>query len=70
MTPSPIAPAPMPTSSTFAESSGHPAPTQESGQQPPAKKGRTNTPWTPAEELRLKHFRDAGKSWSEIAKVR
>ncbi|KAE9993029.1 hypothetical protein EG327_006811 [Venturia inaequalis] len=69
MTPSPIAPAPMPTSSTFAESSsGHPAPTQDSGQQPPAKKGRTNTPWTPAEELRLKHMRDAGKSWSEIAK--
>ncbi|TID19650.1 myb dna-binding domain [Venturia nashicola] len=68
MTPSPIAPAPVPTSSAFAESSGHPAPTQESGQQPPAKKSRTNTPWTPAEELRLKHMRDAGKSWSEIAK--
>jgi hypothetical protein len=70
MTPSPIAPAPMPTSSSFAEVSGHPAPTQEGSGPPPAKKGRTNTPWTPAEELRLKHMRDAGKSWSEIAKVR
>jgi len=33
------------------------------------KKGRTNTPWTPGEELRLKGMRDAGKSWSEIAKT-
>jgi hypothetical protein len=39
-------------------------------QQPPPKKGRTNTPWTPAEEQRLKAMRDAGNSWSEIAKVR
>lgn len=37
---------------------------------PPAKKSRTNTPWTPAEELRLKQMRDAGQSWAEIAKVR
>ncbi|KAF2095378.1 hypothetical protein NA57DRAFT_44374, partial [Rhizodiscina lignyota] len=36
--------------------------------QPPPKKGRTNTPWTPAEEQRLKQMRDAGNSWSEIAK--
>jgi hypothetical protein len=36
---------------------------------PPAKKSRTNTPWTPAEELRLKQMRDAGSSWAEIAKV-
>lgn len=36
---------------------------------PPAKKSRTNTPWTPAEELRLKQMRDAGNSWAEIAKV-
>jgi hypothetical protein len=36
---------------------------------PPVKKGRTNTPWTPQEEQRLKQMRDAGKSWSEIAKV-
>ncbi|GJC96219.1 MYB DNA-binding domain-containing protein [Colletotrichum higginsianum] len=39
-------------------------------QPPPAKKSRTNTPWTPAEELRLKQMRDAGSSWAEIAKVR
>ncbi|KAI1465174.1 uncharacterized protein F4812DRAFT_439935 [Daldinia caldariorum] len=36
---------------------------------PPAKKSRTNTPWTPAEELRLKQMRDAGNSWAEIAKT-
>ncbi|EMF14798.1 uncharacterized protein SEPMUDRAFT_40399, partial [Sphaerulina musiva SO2202] len=36
---------------------------------PPVKKGRTNTPWTPAEEQRLKTLRDAGSSWSEIAKT-
>lgn len=34
------------------------------------KKGRTNTPWTAEEEQRLKTMRDAGRSWSEIAKVR
>ncbi|KAK3676604.1 hypothetical protein LTR78_003378 [Recurvomyces mirabilis] len=34
-----------------------------------ARKGRTNTPWTPAEEQRLKTMRDAGSSWSEIAKT-
>ena len=34
------------------------------------KKGRTNTPWTAEEEQRLKSMRDAGCSWSEIAKVR
>lgn len=38
-------------------------------QEPRVKKSRTNTPWTPAEEQRLKHMRDAGNSWSEIAKV-
>jgi hypothetical protein len=37
---------------------------------PSAKKARTNTPWTPAEEKRLKQMRDAGNTWSEIAKVR
>lgn len=36
---------------------------------PPTKKSRTNTPWTPQEELRLKQMRDAGNSWAEIAKV-
>lgn len=33
------------------------------------KKGRTNTPWSPAEEQKLKNMRDVGNSWSEIAKV-
>ncbi|KAI9717603.1 MAG: hypothetical protein M1828_007164 [Chrysothrix sp. TS-e1954] len=33
------------------------------------KKSRTNTPWTPAEEQRLKNMRDVGSSWSEIAKT-
>ncbi|KAF2090098.1 hypothetical protein K490DRAFT_71764 [Saccharata proteae CBS 121410] len=37
--------------------------------QPAPKKGRTNTPWTAAEEQRLKVMRDAGNSWSEIAKT-
>lgn len=45
-------------------------PDPETPAQPPPKKGRTNTPWTPAEEQRLKQMRDAGNSWSEIAKVR
>ena len=40
-----------------------------STEEPKMKKSRTNTPWTPAEELRLKQMRDAGNSWSEIAKV-
>jgi hypothetical protein len=38
-------------------------------QEPKIKKSRTNTPWTPAEEQRLKQMRDTGNSWSEIAKV-
>ena len=33
------------------------------------KKSRTNTPWTPSEEQRLKIMRDQGNSWGEIAKV-
>ncbi|KAH7121133.1 hypothetical protein B0J11DRAFT_551620 [Dendryphion nanum] len=37
--------------------------------EPKAKKSRTNTPWTPAEEQRLKQMRDQGNSWSEIAKT-
>lgn len=36
---------------------------------PAQKKSRTNTPWTPAEELRLKNMRDEGRSWAEIAKT-
>jgi hypothetical protein len=47
-----------------------PAPTAPSSPDTPKKKGRTNTPWTAEEEQRLKAMRDAGKSWSEIAKVR
>lgn len=39
------------------------------GGAPPAKKSRTNTPWTPQEEHRLKQMRDAGNSWAEIAKT-
>ena len=40
-----------------------------STEEPKMKKSRTNTPWTPAEELRLKQMRDTGNSWSVIAKV-
>jgi len=39
------------------------------GPSPTTKKSRTNTPWTPEEEQRLKMMRDAGASWSEIAKT-
>lgn len=46
-----------------------PAQVDASTEEPKMKKSRTNTPWTPAEELRLKQMRDAGNSWSEIAKV-
>lgn len=42
---------------------------ETAAQEPKIKKSRTNTPWTPAEELRLKQMRDAGNSWSEIAKT-
>ncbi|KAF1916570.1 hypothetical protein BDU57DRAFT_516760 [Ampelomyces quisqualis] len=45
------------------------APVDASAPEPKFKKSRTNTPWTPAEELRLKQMRDAGNSWSEIAKT-
>lgn len=61
--PAPAVPAATPTA---------PAPTDDSSaaNPPPTKKSRTNTPWSPAEELRLKQMRDAGNSWAEIAKVR
>lgn len=52
-------------STTVAGGASAEAPTPE--QRP--KKSRTNTPWTPAEEQRLKQMRDAGNSWSEIAKT-
>jgi hypothetical protein len=42
---------------------------EASAPEPKLKKSRTNTPWTPAEELRLKQMRDTGNTWSEIAKV-
>merc|ERR1711939_1002355 len=48
---------------------GGPGPSQAQLPSPVAKKGRTNTPWTPAEEQRLKAPREAGSSWSEIAKT-
>lgn len=43
---------------------------EESAPAPAPKKSRTNTPWSPAEEQRLKMMRDAGSTWGEIAKVR
>lgn len=49
--------------------SAMPVPGDEAAPAPPAKKSRTNTPWTPQEELRLKQMRDAGNSWAEIAKT-
>ncbi|KAL8719696.1 MAG: hypothetical protein Q9225_003328 [Loekoesia sp. 1 TL-2023] len=63
--------------SGYRPSSGYAALSQQ-GEQPAEvppqgtipKKSRTNTPWSPAEEQRLKTMRDAGNSWSEIAKVR
>ncbi|EHK96451.1 Homeo [Glarea lozoyensis ATCC 20868] len=69
--------APGPASSPSAMSGpSNPAPPTASAEEanmgsmaPPAKKSRTNTPWTPAEEQRLKTMRDAGNSWAEIAKT-
>ena len=52
-----------------AESSNKSQKTQDTDSPATAKKGRTNTPWTAAEELRLKQMRDASHSWSEIAKT-
>ncbi|KAH8684594.1 putative Myb-related protein B, partial [Tricladium varicosporioides] len=57
--------APTATSSNSTEEPSMASPTMG----PPAKKSRTNTPWTPAEEQRLKNMRDAGNSWAEIAKT-
>lgn len=42
---------------------------QQQMQPPPAKKSRTNTPWTAVEEQRLKAMREAGNNWAEIAKT-
>ncbi|KAI4150142.1 MAG: hypothetical protein L6R39_002337 [Caloplaca ligustica] len=62
--------------STYIPPAGYATQPQESeqavdapAQSSPPKKSRTNTPWSPAEEQRLKTMRDAGNSWSEIAKT-
>ncbi|RFU35159.1 hypothetical protein B7463_g1255, partial [Scytalidium lignicola] len=47
---------------------GNPPPMPTADMGPPAKKSRTNTPWTPAEEQKLKAMRDANHSWADIAK--
>ncbi|KAE8144918.1 hypothetical protein BDV25DRAFT_165792 [Aspergillus avenaceus] len=66
--PSTGAAATMATSSTAA-AVGEVAHEHGATEAPPKKKGRTNTPWTAEEEQRLKTMRDAGRSWSEIAKT-
>lgn len=58
--------APMPTPGAIE---GDPSMMPPAVEAIPKKKGRTNTPWTAEEEQRLKTMRDAGRSWSEIAKV-
>ncbi|KAI4272090.1 MAG: hypothetical protein LQ337_005550 [Flavoplaca oasis] len=73
---SPMAGMPSVLDPGYGPSSGYAAQAQQGEQEseaPPIqpsvpKKSRTNTPWTPAEEQRLKTMRDAGNSWSEIAK--
>lgn len=67
-----LASAPTPATAQSAAPPVAPAPVEDgtaTPSQPPAKKSRTNTPWTPQEELRLKQMRDAGNSWAEIAKT-
>lgn len=58
-----------PMSSAGGAIEGDPGALTAAVEPPPKKKGRTNTPWTAEEEQRLKMMRDAGRSWSEIAKV-
>ncbi|KAL8916844.1 MAG: hypothetical protein Q9172_006081 [Xanthocarpia lactea] len=72
----PMAEIPSDLTPGYGPSSGYAAQVQQGEQQPEAptqapapKKSRTNTPWTPAEEQRLKTMRDAGNSWSEIGKT-
>ncbi|KAJ5103297.1 hypothetical protein N7532_003826 [Penicillium argentinense] len=71
-------PSPTPGSSTMMAApmnpaggaiEGDPGPMPPPVEPTPKKKGRTNTPWTAEEEQRLKTMRDAGRSWSEIAKT-
>ncbi|KAL8857819.1 MAG: hypothetical protein Q9178_005575 [Gyalolechia marmorata] len=73
----PMAEIPSDLTPGYGPSSGYAAQVEQGEQQseaptqaPAPKKSRTNTPWTPAEEQRLKTMRDAGNSWSEIGKVR
>lgn len=65
--------APPPPSSGVEAEGHHPPALQPAPAPEPTptgkKRGRTNTPWTAEEEHRLKTMRDAGNSWSEIAKV-
>ena len=73
--PQPLAPAniaPAPAGPQYGDPTGGAVGSSALGDsvgQPATKKGRTNTPWTAAEEQRLKQMRDQGKSWSEIAKT-
>lgn len=67
---SPIAQVAGPSSSMAASSSMPEPESSSASMQPPVKKSRTNTPWTAAEEQRLKNMREAGNSWADIAKVR
>ncbi|RDW72103.1 hypothetical protein BP5796_08137 [Coleophoma crateriformis] len=60
---------PASTGPAEASGSGMGETSTDSPAMPPAKKSRTNTPWTPAEEQRLKVMRDAGNSWADIAKT-
>ncbi|OCK83402.1 hypothetical protein K432DRAFT_414721 [Lepidopterella palustris CBS 459.81] len=64
-----MASASVTSSAAYPDTGGQVADLDPPPQQPVAKKGRTNTPWTAAEEQRLKAMRDDGKSWSEIAKT-
>ncbi|KAL2417326.1 hypothetical protein ABEF91_005568 [Exophiala dermatitidis] len=65
----------LPPGTSLASDQSATTPTSQSvpallgGEDSSKKRGRTNTPWTAQEEQRLKQMRDAGHSWSEIAKA-
>ena len=42
---------------------------EEDAPDPAPKKSRTNTPWTAAEENRLRALKNENKGWGEIAKA-
>ena len=42
---------------------------EEVAPDPAPKKSRTNTPWTAAEENRLRALKNENKGWGEIAKA-